>query len=363
MSKGRMNSDRTINETRRRLVAGGTAAAGLTLLGAPAIVLGKDRTLVTRDPGGQLHEGFVKAFYEPFKAATGISVIGLASESEPSGMVKAMVDARNYQWDMAHLSNSTHLSLKAQGYLEPIAGAVKASSAISQIPPEMRGECILGVDVYATVIGYRTDVVKTPPKDWKDFFDPTQFRGARALRKNPFDTMEEVLLADGVDPKSLYPLDIERAFKKLSQIKKHVDVWWENGAQSSQLLKTGEVDMLALWNGRAQVAIDDGAPAKLQWNQALWTFEGFTILKGGPKVDMCREFIEFCAKPEQQAIFTQYIPYGPTAPGAFKYIKADRAQQLPNSGDRLKSMIAVDSNYWATHADSVTEKFNSWLLG
>lgn len=347
---------------RRHVLKAAAAVAGASILGAPAIVLAQDRKLVTRDPGGPFSKGFAKAFYEPFKKATGITVIGIPSTSEPGGLAKAMVEAKNYTWDMAHLSKSTHLSLANIGYLEPIAPAAGAGPNLSKIPANMRGEFILGVDVYATVLAYRTDTMKKAPTSWADYFDTKGFPGRRGLRKNPFDTIEEALLADGVAPAQLYPLDLDRAFRKLDQVKRDVAVWWENGAQSSQLLRTGEADVMPAWNGRAQVAIDDGAPVKLVWNQGLWTFEGFTILKGGPKVAMCREFIEFCAQPQQQALFTDDIAFGPTAPDAFKYIKPERAKLLPTHPDYLPKLIQVNSEYWGKNQGAIVERFNSWLL-
>src|SRR5690606_41913539 len=64
--------------------------------------------------------------------------------------------------------------------------------------------------------------------------------------------------SDGVPLDKLYPLDFDRAYKKLDTIKNSIDVWWTGGAQTSQLLKSGEVDICAAWNGRVQAAIDDG---------------------------------------------------------------------------------------------------------
>lgn len=349
-------------ESRRSFVKAAGALSGAALLGAPAFVRAKDRRLVTRDPGGPFSDAFSRAFYDPFKKATGVTVVGQPSESEPSGMVKAMVESKNYRWDMAHLSNSTHLSLVGMGYLEPVAPEGGPGPWLGKIPETMRGEFIAGIDIYATVIAYREDTIKKAPESWKDFFDIENVKGLRALRRNPYDTLEEALLADGVAPQDLYPLDLDRAFKKLDSIKKEVGAWWENGAQSSQFLRTGEVDMLPIWNGRAQVAIDDGAPAKLMWNEALWTYEGFTILKGGPNVDLCREFIEFCSQPEQQAIFTETLTYGPTAPGAFDHIAEDRALLLPNHPNYFSNMTRIDSEYWGEHKDAVTDRFNSWLL-
>jgi putative spermidine/putrescine transport system substrate-binding protein len=362
MTTSHKNKSTPRNASRRSFVKAAGVLSGAALLGAPAIVRAQQRKLTTRDPGGPFSDAFAQAFYEPFKKATGVTVVGQPSESEPSGMVKAMVESKNYRWDMAHLSNSTHLSLVKLGYLEPVAPKGGPGPWLSKIPETMRGEYIAGIDIYATVIAYREDMIKTPPQNWKDFFDLKGIPGLRGLRRNPFDTLEEALLADGVAPADLYPLDLDRAFKKLDEIKKEVGAWWENGAQSSQFLRTGEVDMLPIWNGRAQVAIDDGAPAKLVWNQALWTYEGFTILKGGPNVDLCREFIEFCCQPQQQAIFTETLAYGPTAPGAFDHISAERAALLPNNPTSFPHMTRVDSAYWGEHKDAVTDRFNSWLL-
>ena len=53
-------------------------------------------------------------------------------------------------------------------------------------------------------------------KSWADFYDLKTFPGKRTLFKaRPQYILESALLADGVDPERLYPLDIDRAFKKL----------------------------------------------------------------------------------------------------------------------------------------------------
>ena len=46
-----------------------------------------------------------------------------------------------------------------------------------------------------------------------------KFPGRRALRNHPIATLEAALMADGVAPDKLYPLDVDRAFKKLEEIK------------------------------------------------------------------------------------------------------------------------------------------------
>jgi len=86
-----------------------------------------------------------------------------------------------------------------------------------------------------------------------------KFPGRRALRNHPIATLEAALMADGVAPDKLYPLDVDRAFRKLEEIKPNVTVWWTSGAQSAQLLTTAEVDMVMAWNGRITALTKEGA--------------------------------------------------------------------------------------------------------
>ncbi len=354
-----------LGDASRRTFLSTTAVAGAAILAAPYIKSARaaERKITVRDPGGPFSAGFKAAYYDPFKAETGIEVVGIQGEHEPTGMIKAMVEAKNYTWDGALLSKSSHQSLVNLGYLEPIAPKGGPGKHVSEVPEGLRGEFILGNDVYATLIAYRKDVLGDKgPKNWADFWNTDKIPGARALRKHPFDTMEQALLADGVAPADLYPIDFDRAFASLDKIKDSVDIWWTGGAQTSQLLSSGEVDMLPTWNGRAQVAVDDGAPVELVWDGALYTYEGWTILKGTPNVDLMREFIEFCAQGKQQAAYTPHVAYGPTNPKAFEYVEAERAKVLPTNPAYLPNMVPVDTDFWGANKDSASERFNAWLL-
>src|SRR5690606_28444369 len=159
-----------------------------------------------------------------------------------------------------------------------------------------------------------------------------------------------------------YPLDVDRAFAKLDEIKDRVDVWWTGGAQSTQLLESGEVDMIAGWNARFQAAIDNGAPARIVWNGGLYSIEGWGVPKGNPKADLAREFVAFCAQPDMQAKFTEDLAYGPTNLKAYDHIAPERAAILPTGPENLKVMTLASEPYWKANRAQLTERFNAWLL-
>jgi putative spermidine/putrescine transport system substrate-binding protein len=346
--------------TRRTLLS---AAGGLTLatIGAPALI-GRAQAagqITVADPGGPFGPAFRKAFYDPFEKATGNKVVNVAREAEPTAQFKAMVETKSYIWDVCTLTLSARSILDKQGLLEPIGFS---HADVPQMMPTAVSSNWMGTDVYSTVFAYRTDKMKAAPASWADFYDVQKFPGRRSLRKNPIDTLEQALLADGVPLDKLYPLDVNRAFRKLDTIKQHIAVWWTGGAQTTQLLQSGEVDLISGWNARFQAAIDGGTPAKIVWKQGLYSIEGWGIPKGCPRADIARAFVKFCSNPERQAAFTEGLAYGPTNLDAYKTIPAKRAADLPTSPENLKQMTLADDDWWSANRAAVTERFNSWIL-
>ncbi|QIE28153.1 Bacterial extracellular solute-binding protein (plasmid) [Caballeronia sp. SBC1] len=347
------------NATRRRMFqgAGAIALAGLM----PALAGAQSKQIVVSDPGGPYTAAYRNAFYDPFEKATGIKVISVARESQPVAQLSAMVQTRNYVWDVTTLTLSADIPyLESKGYLEPIG--MKASDYPDLMPEAVTANW-LGVDVYSTVLAYRQDkFAQNGPKSWADFWDVARFPGRRCLRRSPLDTLEQALLADGVPLDKLYPLDVDRAFRSLDKIKPHVSIWWTSGAQAMQAIQSGDVDMISTWNGRAQAAIDAGAPVKIVWNQGLYSIEGWGIPKGTPRAEMAKQFVRFCADAKRQAMLTETLAYGPTNKKSFDSISPKRAALLPTSPDNVRDMRLPSPQWWENNRQMVTERFNSWII-
>lgn len=358
---------KSIGAVKRRDVLKGVGVGAAALTFPTVLTPRKTRAaerLVVRDPGGPFEKAFQEAFYKPFTKETGVEIVGVAGQHEPVAIVKGMVETKNYQWDATILGYSTQEVLRTQGFLEELK--LDGDPAVAEIPKEFKTPTLVGSDVYATILAYRTDYypskAKAPTGGWKDMWDVKGIPGRRGMRKYPHDTLEEALLADGVPGDKLYPLDIDRAFNSLAKIKKDVAIWWTGGAQTSQMLKTGEVDMCVTWNGRAQAAADEGGPVAISWNQALWSYEGWAILKGGPNVDACRKFIKFALNAQRQAAWTKDMTYGPTNPNAYKYIDPKRAELLPTNPKYMQSTLKIDDDYWGKAKDAEITRFNEWVL-
>lgn len=347
------------NAARRRMLQGAGAFALASTM--PALAAAQSKQIVVSDPGGPYTTAYRQAFYDPFEKATGIKVISVARESQPVAQLSAMVQTKNYVWDVTTLTLSADIPyLESKGYLEPIG--LKASDYPDLMPEAVTANW-LGVDVYSTVLAYRQDkFAQSGPKSWADFWNVKKFPGRRCLRRSPLDTLEQALLADGVSLDKLYPLDVDRAFKSLDKIKPHVSIWWTSGAQAMQAIQSGDVDMISTWNGRAQAAIDAGAPVKIVWNQGLYSIEGWGIPKGTPQAEMAKQFVRFCADAKRQAVLTETLAYGPTNKKSFDSIPAKRAALLPTTPDNVRDMRLPSPQWWADNRQAVTERFNSWII-
>ena len=208
-------------------------------------------------------------------------VVQIAREHEPTAQVKAMVETKNYTWDVVTLTLSARDILHPQDLLEPLDWNLPD---MNEIMPEATRP---GVDGHRRLLHdprlSHRQVRQQRAEELARLLRRGEIPGPPRLRKHPIDTLETALLADGVGPTKLYPLDVDRAFKKLDQIKPHVAVWWTGGAQTTQLLQSGEVDMIPTWNARAQTVIDAGGPVKIHWNQGLYSIEGWGIAEGQPQ--------------------------------------------------------------------------------
>lgn len=357
-----MKSRKPILVPARRTVLKGLAASGVAVGVFSPFVRSAHAAeqIVVRDPGGVVTEAATKAFYKPFTAETGVIVVPVTSQLEPLSQIRTIVTSKSYLWDVALLSLQAQDILGNAGFLDEID---QNAPGIVDILPDAKSKWGVCIQIYATVLAYSTKTYgENGPQNWADAFNAKKFPGRRGLRKYPIDTLESALLADGVGLKDVYPLNLDRAFAKLDQIKPDVAVWWSNGAQASQIASTGEVDMVSTYNGRVQAAIDGGAPFKIVWNQAIWAPDGYAIPKGNPKAKLAHDFLKFCARPDRQAEFSLTVPYSPPNPKAYEFIPKDRIALLPTAPGRVENMVMENGTYWSANLEKVAARFNEWLV-
>lgn len=312
--------------------------------------------------GGSNQKAQAKAYYEPFVKTTGVKLIPGEYNGEQA-KIKAMVEAKNVSWDVVEVESPELARGCEEGLYEKLdMGKIGPKK---DFVPASISECGLGLFVWSTVLAYNGDALKTAPSSWADFWDVKKFPGKRGLRKGAKFTLEFALLADGVKPEEVYKVlgtkaGVERAFKKLDQIKPYIQ-WWEAGAQPPQLLAAGDVVMTTAYNGRIATAQKEGKKQlKIVWTNNIYDFDSWAIPVGAPNKAEAYKFIAFASKPENQKVFAGEIPYGPTNLKGTALVDKAIAADLPTAPQNMKGALASNTQFWVEHGEDLEQRFNAW---
>ena len=98
-----------------------------------------------------------------------------------------------------------------------------------------------------------------------------------------------------------------------------------------------------------------GRRSGIEWNGNMRSNEGWCILKGSPRADLCRRFIEFAVTAERQAAFTPWVCASPTIPRALDFIAPERARLLPDF--HRAGSVTADSVYWSVAKEGLKARF------
>ena len=294
-----------------------------------------------------------------FQEETGI-VVRQDGSGPTEGSIIAQHESGRPTWDIVDADPFSAETLGKRGMIEPIDYDVVDRGKMRE---GFGWEHSASTYFYSYIIAYDARRFgDNPPTGMADFFDVDKFPGPRAMRKNPVDTLEIALMADGVPHDQLYPLDLDRAFAKLDTLKPHIANWWTSPVQAVELIVNGDVNMVPVWANFPVAAIENGAPLGLNWRNNIFGVDMFTILKGSDNVEACREFIKFCVQAEQQAGVASQVAIAPTNPEAYKLIPEDRARLLASSPENAKDAVEISNDFWSANRDAISDRFNEWLL-
>ncbi|MBA8881862.1 ABC transporter substrate-binding protein [Phyllobacterium myrsinacearum] len=332
------------------------------LIGAAGLAMASgsfaaNETVTIAGFGGNLQKDLRATLWQPAADKAGLSI----AEETHDGLaaVRVQVQSGSPTWDLVHLGSDDCAVGGKEGLFEPLDYNVINTDGFDK---RGYGEHWIATNSYSVVLAWRTDVYKDKaPQSWKDLWDTEKFPGRRALSTYPQEMLEVALMADGVPKDELYPLDSKRAFRSLDKIKSKVAVWWSSGAQSSQLIKDGEVDMMAIWGSRVASVIADGAPVSYTYQDAILGYGCLAILKGAPHVKAAQTLVAGVVSPEIQARIPEMMPYyGPTNSLAFQVGKFSQEVLARSnmSPENLKKQVFLDANWWRDNTNLVREDYS-----
>jgi putative spermidine/putrescine transport system substrate-binding protein len=332
----------------------GPAKAGEVKAGAL-----EGQTLTFVSYGGIYQDGQMKAAIDPFAQASGAKI--LQDGPTDYSKIKAQVESGNVTWDVVDL-DATWADGQCGKLLMPLDTKIVDTS---NIPEGLATRCYVPAMQYGDVMVYNTKKYgSNPPKTWADFFDTKKFPGKRAIFGGAGDMapgeLEAALIADGVAPDKLYPLDVDRALRKLDTIRDSL-VFWDTGARAQQMLESGEADMALLWTGRAYSAIKNGAPYKANWHQWIPRMDVIAVPKDvrNPKASMA--MVNYYLGAQEQAKLTELTSYSPIHKDSKPKLDPLAQSFLTTTPEKQAEAIKVDTQWWGQNQAAIIEKYGAWL--
>ena len=311
--------------------------------------------------GGANGDAQKVAFVQPFEKATGHHVTSVEYNGEQA-KVKAMVEAKHVNWDLVEVESGDLGRGCDEGLYEKLDWSKIGPK--NGFTPAAVQTCGAGIFIWSTVLAYNASALKTAPTGWADFWDTKKFPGKRAMRKGARGNLEFALMADGVAPKDVYRVlstkeGVDRAFKKLSELKPSIQ-WWEAGAQPPQFLVAGDVVMSTAFNGRIDAAQREGKNLKVVWNGSIYDLDYWAIPKGSPKKDLALQYIAYSLSTPAQSAYAKHIAYGPVNNEAVKSLDASTLKDLPNSPANVTTAVLQNIDFWTDRGDELEQRFAAW---
>ena len=279
-----------------------------------------------------------------------------------AGKIRAMVESRKVTWDVCDSGPGTTLELGALGLLEEIDYGIVDRAKVTD--PKFTFKWGIANYTFSFVLGYDTTKFKDdPPKSWADFWDVRKYPGKRTMwASNILGICESALLADGVPRDRIYPMDVDRALRKLKEIKPHL-IGWKSGAQSEELLRTGEVVMGNVWNTRANLLNrETNGRIDWTWNQGILAPGVWVVPKGNPAGrETAMRFIASSQIPERQVTLLRLMGQGPVNPAAASLVPADLAKINPSSPENVAKQVIFDGEWYGQHQSATLERWMDLL--
>lgn len=315
--------------------------------------------------GGAAQAAATKSMVLPYEKLSGIKIIE-DEYDQKLAEIRSQQEAKSLKWDVIMVGPSIGPLACDEGLLEDLSDkAITKQADFSKplIP------CLVPMFSSSGVMVYNgASLGDNGPKTWADFWDVKKFPGKRGFYNAPNETIELALLADGVSSADLTkvltsPGGVDRAFKKLDELKPHIQ-WWNSASEALQLLASGDLAMTYAWNGRVSTANrQDKRDFRIVWDAGhLNGSEYYAVMKGTPNLDNALGFLKFAAEPAQQAAFTNITPYAPLNNEAIPLLDPGLAADLPSN--HMNTAVDQDDpayvSFWLDNMDSLNERFAAW---
>lgn len=245
--------------------------------------------------------------------------------------------------------------VRGEGYFEAIPAAKVPN--LAHVYPNLRNPGDNGVrGIVSTIgIGYRTDLVKTPPKSWADLWGNPEFKGKIGLYQISntaamlFLLMTAKLYGGSQDA-------IDRAFVEIKKLLPFQQADW-SGTLSTMLTR-GDVTVAVIDFPEIVALKKKGVPVEMVVpTEGVVAFEqSFNILKNAPNKEDAYKYLNFILRPEVQESMAKEFFTSPT--NTLVQLDAALRADIPVSGKAMSSIVQFDWSRVNAQLPAITDRWN-----
>ena len=337
------------------VMVGITIAAVIPALAGPG-----DLVIVTRDDSFQ--RALQSAYVQPFTAVTGLPVQQLIWDGGLDAL-RTQAKSPDNDWALVLVDPDELATGCAEGLLEKLDWSTIGGK--DHYMPFAVGDCGVGAMIANTVLAWDRDKFPVTPT-WADFWDVAKYPGKRGLRKGVRGNLEIALMADGVAPGDVYKTlattdGVDRAFRKLDQLKPYI-LWWGKESESARALAVGGVLMTTGPSG--PIAIKGQQEHRnfgLQFAGSLYEVHSWAIVKGSPALRAAQQFLYFTG---MQAVEWRLMRAAGTmglTKGVNDGLPPEQLAVAPSNPANLNAAVRIDAAFWHDNGAKLRQRFETWL--
>ena len=347
-----------------------TAIAAVTILAAAPFAQAADLPDTGEEPvvvfggwGGSVQKQMYEFCFDEFTAKTGIKVEYF--NTARLGKLKAQVESGQPEMDTTWLNGIEMPAATGGNYVQKLHYDVIDKSELS--PNQYNhafGEYGITFDIFTEAMAYNTN--KWPgddhPKSWADFWDVEKFPGPRAMDGRPplNGAFEAASRAMGIPAKNVYPIDLDKAYAKLDEIKPHVAIWLKRGSEHVKAMVSEEVDMILAFSGRIAEAARKGAPFRVVPQTYIRTTGSLFVVPAKAKHPRNASLlIGYCARKEPMAKFAAARAGAPSNMMAIDLM--DKSMVPSNHPSLADTTVVVDDQWYAPRLADLNKQWTEWV--
>lgn len=336
--------------TRRQMLAGmgGLAAAGF--MGLPAMA--QQKTLVVPTLGGVWEQYWRSTVGPAFTKKSGAAVTLDVGNGRVWGANLRAAGAAKPPYSIVMTNEVFASGLRKEGFFEKL-DLSKLPNYKDLYPLATRTDGFGAIGAVSPIgIGYRTDLVKTKPKSWKDLWNNPEFKGKVGLYNfaNSAGKME-LLLFSKIFGKDQY--DVDAGFAALAKLGQVIQVDFN----LSTGLASGEIVVAPFDFGEIARLKKQGLPVDciIPEEGMIMFDQTINILANAPEKELAYQYADFLLSPEVQGMMAKEFFISPT--NSKVVIPPELKADVPISGADMDKIHTWD---WAFVNEKQGELAERW---